>query len=61
VRTVLPHTLLHELLGSIVSIHTYHMAWTDTGLNMCILPAVLTLNPLKRKTKGKTVLRTQAL
>lgn len=32
--------------------HTYHMAWTDTGLKTCIRPAVLTLNPL-RKTNRK--------
>lgn len=27
------------------------MAWTDTGLKTCILPAVLTLNPLRMKNK----------
>lgn len=32
--------------------HTYHMACTDTGLKMCILPAVLTLKPLTER--GKT-------
>jgi hypothetical protein len=31
--------------------HTHHMAWTDTGLNMCILPAVLTLNPLRMENR----------
>lgn len=31
------------------------MACTDTGLKMCILPAVLTLKPLKGKTKAKPV------
>ena len=27
------------------------MAWTDTGLKTCILPAVLTLNPLRMKNR----------
>lgn len=30
---------------------TYHMACTDTGLKMCILPAVLTLKPLMERGK----------
>lgn len=30
------------------------MACTDTGLKMCILPAVLTLKPLKEREKTVT-------
>lgn len=29
------------------------MAWTDTGLKMCIRPAVLTLKPLRMENKNK--------
>lgn len=31
------------------------MAWTDTGLKTCILPAVLTLNPLRMENKKEVV------
>lgn len=31
------------------------MAWTDTGLKTCILPAVLTLKPLSEKQKERAV------
>lgn len=35
-----------------VPVSTYHMACTDTGLNMCTLLSVDTLNPLGRGKKG---------
>lgn len=34
---------------------THHMAWTETGLNMCILLSVDTLKPLWRKQRGETL------
>lgn len=37
------------------------MACTDTGLKMCILPAVLTLKPLKEREKKKTVTNCSSL
>lgn len=34
---------------------TNHMAWTETGLNMCILLSVDTLKPLWRKQRSETL------